>query len=280
MKKNQFVASLALCAIVSAAPAFSAALVTSGAGSDAAAITAARDSFRLGIGGGTVTSGAGLFGGIRREINWDAVPDKFSAPNNLPANFFNVNSPRGVVFGTPGSGFQVSANAPTPPPDPPGPLVRFGNIDASYPGEFQFFSPQKLFTAIGSNVTDVNFFVAGTSIPGFTSAFGSVFTDVDLPNSTTLEFFTGASSLGTFGVPNFTTDHSQSFLGVRFDAGERITRVRITSGNAALGAPESGNDLVVMDDFLFAEPRAVPEPSTMVLLAAGLLAVAAVRRRG
>lgn len=274
MKKNQFVASLALCAIVSAAPAFSAALVTSGAGSDAAAITAARDSFRLDIGGGTVTSGAGLFGGIRREINWDAVPDKFSAPNNLPANFFNVNSPRGVVFGTPGSGFQVSANSSSVTP------VRFGNIDPSYTNEFQTFSPQKLFTALGSNVTDVNFFVAGTSIPGFTSAFGSVFTDVDLPNSTTLEFFTGASSLGTFGVPNFTTDHSQSFLGVRFDAGERITRVRITSGNAALGAPESGNDLVAMDDFLFAEPRAVPEPSTMVLLAAGLLAVAAVRRRG
>ena len=31
-----------------------------------------------------------------------------SAPNNLPANFFNVNSPRGVIFATPGTAFQVS----------------------------------------------------------------------------------------------------------------------------------------------------------------------------
>ena len=34
----------------------------------------------------------------RREVNWDGVPDNFSEPNNLPPNFFNVNSPRGMVF--------------------------------------------------------------------------------------------------------------------------------------------------------------------------------------
>jgi hypothetical protein len=35
----------------------------------------------------------------------------FSDPNALPANFFNVNSPRGVVFSTPGTSFLVSANS-------------------------------------------------------------------------------------------------------------------------------------------------------------------------
>src|SRR5437868_8958461 len=43
---------------------------------------------------------------FRSEINWDGVPDALAAPNNLPANFFNVNSPRGVVLATPGTGLD------------------------------------------------------------------------------------------------------------------------------------------------------------------------------
>src|SRR5262245_19777630 len=73
-----------------------------------AGITAIRDSFRTAIGGGTTAGANGSFGGVRREINWDGVPDAAAAPNNMPADFFNVNSPRGAVFSTPGTGFQVS----------------------------------------------------------------------------------------------------------------------------------------------------------------------------
>src|SRR5437762_11237184 len=96
--------------------------VRSGAGLDATNATAARDLFRLDLGGGTTAGANGSFGGLRREINWDGVPDNLSAPNNLPLDFFNVNSPRGVVFATPGTGFQVSANAGIAP-------VQFDNID-------------------------------------------------------------------------------------------------------------------------------------------------------
>src|SRR6476620_11616633 len=163
-------------------------------GANAAAIQAAVDAFRTDL--GTLNANvAGSFPAGRREINWDGVPDASAAPNNLPANFFNVNSPRGAVFSTPGTGFQVSATAASGTP------VEFGNINATYTTTFQTFSPQRLFTALGSNVVDVNFFVPGSTTPATTSGFGAVFTDLDVANATTIQFFDGTnSSLGTFFV--------------------------------------------------------------------------------
>src|SRR5438445_4709877 len=118
------------------------------------------DNFRVnGLGNPLNPNVAGSFGTGRREINWDGVPDAFSAPNNLPANFFNVNSPRGVVFATPGTGFQVSANSVNPTSTP----IEFGNLNGTYPAIFTTFSPQRLFTALGSNIIDVVFLVPGSS---------------------------------------------------------------------------------------------------------------------
>lgn len=255
---------VAAIAALLVAPAYSAPVVYTGAGANAAAITAVRDLFRVDVGGGTSAGANGLFGGIRREINWDGVPDSLAAPNNLPLNFFNVNSPRGAVFSTPGTGVAVSANAGVAP-------VEFDNINPTYSPIFQTFSAQRLFAVIGSNVVDVNFFAAGTTDAGSTSAFASIFTDVDLLDTTAIEYFDGAISLGRFAVP--VANNGLSFLGVRFNAGERVSRVRITSGNAALGPNDGGNvDVVAMDDFLYAEPlRAVPEPSSLALVALGLL---------
>jgi len=124
MKKSIAVLTI-LVALLFNPPAWGAPVVDSASGTSAAAITPARDAFRVDLGGGTVAGANGSFGGVRREINWDGVPDAVSAPNNFPADFFNVNSPRGAVFATPGTGFQVSANAGVAPID-------FGNIDPSY----------------------------------------------------------------------------------------------------------------------------------------------------
>src|SRR5690349_1486597 len=104
-------------------------VVQSAAGPNAAAVTPARDAFRTDLGGGTTAGANGSFGGLRREINWDGVPDAKSAPNNLPADFFNTTSPRGAVFSTPGTGFQVSANPGVAP-------INFDNIDPSYSKSF------------------------------------------------------------------------------------------------------------------------------------------------
>jgi len=272
MKRIAVLTVLASVTAVSAASATSITLF-SGTGSNVAAITPVRDSFRLAIGGGTTAGANGSFGGVRREINWDGVPDAFSAPNSFPANFFNVNSPRGTIYSTPGTGFQVSANAASGTP------IDFGNINPTYPTTFAAFTAPRLFTAIGSNITDVNFFVPGTTTAATTSAFGAVFTDVDLAGSTIEYFDLLNNSLGVFGVPFIAGNETFSFLGAVFDSSV-IARVRITSGNTALGPNEGGGvDLVVMDDFIYGEPTpsAVPEPASLVLLSTGI--AFAVRRR-
>jgi hypothetical protein len=282
MLLNRPITLAALAAAILAAPATTSAssFVIESAVGDAAAVTAARDAFRTGIGGGTTAGANGSFGGVRREINWDGVPDGFAAPNSLPANFFNVNSPRGVVFATPGTGFQVSANAASIFGVP-----QFGNLDPSYPSEFDAFSPEKLFTALGSNIVDVTFFVPGTTTAALTSAFGAIFTDVDFASTTSIEYFDAANvSLGLFYVPAIAGSETFSFLGVRLAAAE-ISRVRITSGNIALGAGVTDGgprDVVAMDDFIYAEPgavapTAVPEPASLLLVGTGI--VAAMRRR-
>src|SRR3982751_6358204 len=105
MKRMSAVVAAVALLLAPAAWSLPIVLAIESAGPNAAAITPARDAFRLVVGGGTVAGANGSFGGLRREINWDAVPAGFSDPNGLPANFFNVNSPRGVVFATPGTGF-------------------------------------------------------------------------------------------------------------------------------------------------------------------------------
>jgi len=228
-----------------------------GAGANAAAIQTAVDQFRTDLGG--VNNGVGgSFVSGRREINWDGVPDSFAEPNALPFNFFNVNSPRGVIFHSIANiggnhQFRVSASAAS------GTVVRFGNIDPSYSTIFQTFSAERLFQGRFSNEIEIMFFVPGTSIPATVSGFGGVFCDVDSSN-TFIEYYASDGNKISGSSLNVASN-GLSFIGTSFNAGERVAKVIIRLGNSnlQLGNVDGTNsvDVVAMDDFIYGEPRAM-----------------------
>lgn len=250
--------------------------VFSSAGSDTDVISAV-NAFRASL-GALNPNDPGSVGSGRREINWDGVPDAFSAPNAFPGDFLNqpvAGRARGAQFTTPGSHLELSANAS----NPSGALADFAHIDASYAGQFRAFTPQRLFSAVGSSIVDVTFHDPGFTTPAFSSGFGAVFSDVDVLGSTFMEFYgPNGNLLRTEVVPGSAAGHEGfSFVGVHFDNGQRLGRVRIVSGSHAMAPgvfddPGAGVDLVVMDDFVYGEP-VVPAPASVVALAgAGLCA--------
>ena len=218
---------------------------------DSTSIAFKLDEFRAALGGSLNAPNAPPADSGRREINWDGVPAALTNVDTFPLTFFNVNSKRGAVYLTPGTGVRVDSTA-------------FATINAGLGDQFKPFSGKKLFMAVGSNQVEVDFKVVGTTTNGLVNGFGVVFSDVDRPGSATIEFFDANDTrIAVLRAPNHAGAQLLSFTGAVF-AAPIVARVRITSGDAALTGTSidvsagGAKDLVVMDDFVYGEPQPRP----------------------
>jgi hypothetical protein len=217
--------------------------VFTASGDVTAKVTEFRDLLGASNGGTAGEQAAG-----RREINWDgAGANPFNNRNDFPAAFFNTNVKSGAIFTTAGTGFRNDSTS-------------FVDIDPSYAEQFKFFSANKIFAPIGSNILDQTFQVAGQPTPAVVQSFGIVFSDVDIADKTTIQLIAqDGSSLGTYAAPVRSDASGASFVGVVYQT--LIARVRITLGTGALGAGvkdvSSGGtvDLVVFDNVIYGEPK-------------------------
>jgi VCBS repeat protein len=243
-------------------------IVREASGATPASIQAAVDQFRADL-GALNPNARQTFSTGRRELNWDGVPEGSSVPNSLLPDFFNFNSPRGVMFtsttgpdlrGVIAQPFLVSSSVASGVP------LRFGNINPTYTNEFEAFSEQKIFAPTpGSNVIEVTFFIPGTNIPATVSGFGAVFCDADTP-ATHMQFYDqNGRILLQPGDPVVGPDKGLAFQGVSFHDGTRIARVVMVLGNAPLSLTNTdginGADVVAVDDLIYGEPHALEHHS-------------------
>ena len=236
------------------------------AGATAASIQIPVDAFRARLGDPNNLNNPGPLGlKGRREINWDG-----GNPNVLdttaPVNpFLTFLDTRGSQFKTPGLGLSQA-----PPSGGPegGLAVLFAN--PTYGTTFKTFSASRLFTPVGSNITEASFSIPGTNgtVPAAVRGFGAVFTDVDQPDgvgssvtggSTRIQYFDRNDKvIFTSFVPPSPGNGTFSFFGIVFDDA-RIASVVIKTGDVAPGPNDDRrHDIVMMDDFIYGEPQLLP----------------------
>jgi hypothetical protein len=253
-KSTGIAAALAATVVIVGCSSYKSPMQPAPSGPQATVVTATGDiaakvaDFRTLLGDPLNGGTAGQQTAGRREVNWDGAGARpFNNQDHFPTDFFNNNVKAGLVYEN--GSFRNDS-------------TQFAEINPTYADQFKPFSPKVMFSAIGSNVIDASFHVAGAATPAIVTGFGVVLSDVDLAQTTSVELFDkGGTSLGRYFAPVRSDANGLSFVGVKFDVAI-VARVKITCGNGALGAGvndvSSGgaSDLVVVDNVIYGEPQA------------------------
>jgi hypothetical protein len=255
--------------------------IFTGVGAEAAKALA---QFKAALGGADNGGGGPAAEGFR-SINWDGVKldgtdfggqSEVLVPNatvGIPVNRFQS---RGVIFK---EEYAVSGDG-------------FASTGPGVGGQIAAFSPTNTFAMFGNSAIDLHFVVP--SDPSMTSnsarqavrGFGAIFIDVESYGTSSIELDAGSRSLGTFFVPPGPSGQAE-FVGVLFDA-PVVTDVHLVPGTASIfaflrhsvfggdfvvpGLPDVTNrslspvlgpveDLAATDDFVYAEPTTLVEPT-------------------
>lgn len=218
------------------------------------------DTFRAAIGGTNASRIA--WDGVKLD-GTDANPNTriidFGKTVEIPVDRFRAV---GAIYAEP---YAVSGDS-------------FSTVNPGTAGQFPSFSFANTFAMFDPNngqfkdrAIEQSFVIPGTHEKAATRGFGAIFVDVELQNSSHIEYFGkdkygNKVSLGKFAVPPGKNGEPQ-FLGVMYDK-PIITDVVVTPGVKALFSfdgvkvrafghenLQNGTDLAVTDDFLFARPE-------------------------
>jgi hypothetical protein len=228
---------------------------------------AALTNFETAIGGVKNTAAAPQNGGFR-TITWDGVKtdgtDAVAGANStvvitpntvgIPLNRFEGS---GVYFG---AVYAVSSDK----------FVGANPSVGTAPALFPAFSSPSTFAMFNDNGIDFKFVAPAptnsTIVAAASKGFGAIFINVEQANTTSIQYFNGNNLLATEFAPVGGTGQPV-FVGALFNS-PVVTRVLLTLGNNVLfkfdgttltsGGADSrtttGTNLVVTDDWAFAEP--------------------------
>ena len=203
------------------------------------------DLFTSILGGLNNGNGAASDENGHRRINWDGA----AVPFDMPGDFFAVgNLDRGLTISK-----EEKLAVSNPPPGEVDDNL-FDSINPHASVSFKTFSPPRLFSPVMNNVIELTFTEPGNGRDATISGFGAYFVDVEDPVATKISLIDifGCEVASRSVEPN---PGGVSFLGLKTNR-KSIKKVIITLGTATLVDNKTGGDIVVLDDFLYDEPRA------------------------